>query len=50
MPLRHVRPLSHEDWVAFLEGLERGPTPEQTKAIHDAMETAKHVMVPCEDC
>lgn len=50
MALRHVRPLSHEDWVAFLEDLERGPTPEQTKAIHDAMEKAKHLTAPCEDC
>ena len=50
MALRHVRPLSHEDRVAFLEDLERGPTPEQTKAVRDATEKAKHLTAPCEYC
>ena len=50
MVLRHVSPLNHEDWVAFLEALKKGPSPEKKRAIQAAMEKAKHLTAPCEDC
>ena len=50
MALRHVSPLNHEDWVAFLEALKKGPSPEQKRAIRAAMETAKHLKSPCNEC
>ena len=38
MALRHLIPLSHEDWVALLEDLKKGPSPEQARAVEDARE------------
>lgn len=50
MALRHVSPLSHEDWVALLEDLRKGPSPEQARAVEDAIEKTKHLKVPCDEC
>ena len=46
MVLRHVRPLSPEAWEDFVAALERGPTPEQVRAMERAMELTRHMAEP----
>ena len=46
MVLRHVRPLPPEAWEDFVAALERGPTPEQVRAMERAMELTRHMTEP----
>ena len=46
MVLRHVRPLPPEAWEDFVAALERGPTPEQVRAMERAMELTRHMADP----
>ena len=48
MTLRRVSPLKHEDWVALVADLKKGPSPEQVRAVKDALEKTKHLKIPCE--
>ena len=41
MGLRYVRPLAHEDWVALVEELKKGPSPEQREAVKRAIRETK---------
>lgn len=41
MALRYVRPLAHEDWVALVEELKNGPSPEQREAVKKAIRETK---------
>ena len=38
MTLRRVSPLKHEDWVALVEEFKKGPSPEQARAVQEALE------------
>ena len=46
MVIRRVSPLKHEDWVALVAELKKGPSPEQVRAVKDALEKTKHLKVP----
>lgn len=46
MALRRVSPLDHEDWVALVEKFKKGPSPEQARAVQEALEKTKHLKVP----
>lgn len=46
MVLRHVRPLPPEAWEDFVAALERGPTPEQVRAMERAMDITRYMAEP----
>ena len=49
MVLRRASPLNHEDWVALVEDLKNGPSPDQAKAVEEALEKTKHLKVLFEE-
>lgn len=49
MALRHVSPLSHEDWEALVADLKKGPSPRHAKAVQDAIDQTKHLEVSLEE-
>ena len=46
MALRRASPLEHEDWVALVAELKKGPSPEQVRAVREALEKTKHLKIP----
>lgn len=46
MTTRRVSPLEHEDWVALVEKFKKGPSPEQARAVQEALEKTKHLKIP----
>ena len=49
MRMRHVRPLTEEEWNKVVAALRRGPTPEQVKAMEVAKERTRHLFPAQED-
>ena len=49
MALRHVSPLSHEDWVALAKDLKKGPSPKHAKVVQDAIDQTKHLKATLEE-
>ena len=43
MRMRHVRPLTEDEWDKVVAALKRGPTPEQVKAMERAKECTRHL-------
>ena len=43
MALRYVESLEHEDWIALVEEFKKGPSPEQRKAVRDAIKETKRL-------